>query len=513
MSEIQFDTLRIQDNGDGVFHAQAPRAGVRLGSGVTRSADRITDTQGQTLDPAGPVVRDFMSRLGITTIEGLRLNPARQYLESFPLAEQAASQGDTVEARRVLEQGRLYATQAHLAFNESRGEQIIMRSSIQELRLLERDANSQADAGNVTAVEDAIRAARDVLIRLGTPLENWESSGLPFPPSAATVIEQRAFRQAIPSVILQAERSAQEGNVLRTREHLELIRQYFARASDPVPESMRTRLNEIERQSLIHAVTSYLAQAATPSQQGNVDATRALIQQAREASRLSSTPFTAEQNNAASLLERQAYQNAIPRLFERIDQALQSAQDTHRTANVAGIRLQIQAIRDDAALSLNPLTVEQEARIRQILDRAYQIDIEWRFHQAEGGANLGKVDDTIVPLNAARELAAQHQIPFDERWADALLRLALTNGVDLSFRNAQCFALAGDEANMRLHLSHARDYSARIGQAFSESRAREAEALLQQTVRQRGRLYEQQHCSGLLHSGMSSASEESEATP
>jgi len=502
MTEFLLGPLHIQDNGDGVFHAAPPPRGVRLGAGVERRADQITDEQGQPLALDSAQVRQTLNSLGISNFEGLRLTPVSQYFNALTQARTLAEQGQSLDLRTLLDQVRGFATQARLPFSESVAEQLVMRASMQELNVLESQARTSAGQGNVVAVDDAAIAAQDVYRRLGIPVEHWEDSALPFRPTVGQELLRSACRQAIPRLLEQIPALVHEGQVSRLQETVIRLREYHRRGEMTVSADLELRLQSWEGE--VHAArsTQALAEATASAARGAVEETRRLLQEARDSARLSGHPFTSEQEGNAAAIERQALLQSINPLLDALEARIQRADTEHREMSLLEVRSRQQQVRDNAGLSGIPLTAAQEERMRQLVLRAYHIDIEWRFRQAADGARQGKVDDTIVPLRAARELALHAGLPFDQRRAEDLMHQSLVEGVELSFRNAQCFALLRDEANVRHHLEIARDYSARLGQAYPEARAQEVLAMLRIPRARQRRQYEQLSCSSLMHSAM-----------
>jgi len=513
MSEFQLDNLRILDNGDGIFHDRAPSPTRPLRSGVRRVADQIQDSEGHPLLPDAAQVRTLMTSLGVTTLQGLRLSPASQYLSCLAEAEGFSRSGRTPEARRSLEACREWARQARLTFNEARGEQILMRSAVAELGQLERDAAQAAEAGNLVGFEDARNAARDVVARTGTPLENWESSGLPFPPSRARLLELRSLRQARPALLQQAEGFSQEGAVTRLQETLARLREYYVRAGDPISETLQGQWRDLERGAQLRASAVALRSAGEQAALGQVVGFRRLASEARDAARLGGVPLNSEQEATLQSLERQAFAASANRLMDELGNRIRAAAARENEIDMDQARATLQEARVHAELSGTAWSPAQETRAVQLRREAFLANIAWRFRQAREAAALGKVDDTLVPLRAGRDMANQAGLPFDETQASDLLRQATSNGIELSFHNAECFALAHDETNARIHLETARDYCLRLQQIFPEARAREILTLIQRPQRFRTARFEQQSCSSLLPVGQSYHPEEEAEEP
>ena len=133
---------------------------------------------------------------------------------------------------------------------------------------------------------------------------------------------------------------------------------------------------------------------------------------------------------------------------------------------------------ENAALAKTNFSAAQETSAASILKQAYQTAVDWRFAQATNASGIGKVDDTIVPLNAARELAKQGEVFFDESAAKKLIDDALVNGKELEFVTAEGFANAGDAENTYFHLDLARDNAKRLGQKFTDKEEKRAAAIL-----------------------------------
>lgn len=513
MSEITLGTLRIVDNGDGVFRNRAPAATARLRPGIRREADRILDAEGRELRPDAAEVRTLLATLGLTSLQGLRLSPAGQYLASVSEAERLAREGRTPEARRNLEAAREWARQAGLTFNETRAEQILMRSAVAELGQLETEARAAAEAGNVVAFEDARQAARDVLGRLGTPFEQWESSGLPFPPSRARTLEIRALRQARPALLQRATSLAESGAVARLQETLARLRLTYSRAGDPLTEETAAQLQALERRAHAQALPDYFRRAEEAATQGQVEEYRRLAAQVRDAARLSGTPFPRDSETRLQVLESRAFTVSATRLLDQLEPRIARARQREEEIDMDEVRITLQRSREHATLSGSPWNADQTSRAERLRAQAFEANLAYRFRQAREAAAQGKVDDTLVPLRAAREMAAQGGIVFDEARAATLLNQALINGVELSFRNAACFALSLDEPNARVHLETARDYCARLHQVFPEDRAREVLALLRRPRRERQARLAAGRCSALLHTGQSYRPEEAAEDP
>lgn len=513
MSEITLGTLRIVDNGDGVFRNRAPAATARLRPGIRREADRILDAEGRELRPDAAEVRALLATLGLTSLQGLRLSPAGQYLASVSEAERLAREGRTPEARRNLEAAREWARQAGLTFNETRAEQILMRSAVAELGQLEAEARAAAEAGNLVALEDARQAARDVLGRIGTPLEQWESSGLPFPPSRAQALEIRALRQARPALLQRATSLAESGAVARLQETLARLRDTYSRAGDPLTEETAAQLQALERRAHAQALPDYFRRAEEAATQGRVEEYRRLAAQVRDTARLSGTPFPRDSETRLQALESRAFAASANRLLDQLEPRIARARRREEEIDMDEVRITLQSSREHATLYGNPWSADQASRAERLRAQAFEANLAYRFRQAREAAAQGKVDDTLVPLRAAREMAAQAGIAFDEARAAALLHQALVNGVELSFRNAACFALSLDEPNARIHLETARDYCARLHQVFPENRAREILALIRRPLRERQARLAEGRCSALLHPGQSYWPEEAAEDP
>ncbi|MCC7345524.1 MAG: hypothetical protein IT573_11345, partial [Deltaproteobacteria bacterium] len=152
-------------------------------------------------------------------------------------------------------------------------------------------------------------------------------------------------------------------------------------------------------------------------------------------------------------------------------QASAAVAEVKKNGGLSKVKDFIAQARANAALAKTALSAAQETSAASLLTQAYQAAVDWRFAQARGSASLGKVDDTIVPLNAGRELAKQGGIGFDEAAAQKLIEQALRKGIELEFAAAEKFAQAGDAGNTEFHLELARDNARRLGETFDEKRA------------------------------------------
>jgi hypothetical protein len=172
---------------------------------------------------------------------------------------------------------------------------------------------------------------------------------------------------------------------------------------------------------------------------------------------------------------QKALQLSVDVLLRR---ASKQVDQVKKDGGISKVKAFLDQARANAAVIGSSLSSAQETSAGQILTQAYAAAVEWRFGQAEASADLGKVDDTVVPLNAGRELAKQGKVSFDEARAKRATETALTNGIELEFQIAEKIAAGGDrEATLR-HLDTARENARRVGQKFDEARAKRIVDLL-----------------------------------
>jgi len=211
-----------------------------------------------------------------------------------------------------------------------------------------------------------------------------------------------------------------------------------------------------------------LPQAEAAADQGDVAATRGWIQQAKDARRELGLDLSKAQAARADAAEQKALRLSVDAL---LGEAAVAVAEVKKNGNLNQVKLILQHARRNAELARTPFSATQENNAQGTLGQAYQAAVGWRFAQATHSADLGKVDDTMVPLNAGREMAKQGGLNFDETAAAQLIETALTNGIELEFTTAEKFAAAGDEANTFLHLDTARDDTRRLGKAFDTPRS------------------------------------------
>ncbi|HEX5034862.1 MAG TPA: hypothetical protein VFW62_10300, partial [bacterium] len=202
---------------------------------------------------------------------------------------------------------------------------------------------------------------------------------------------------------------------------------------------------------------------------GEVEQARALIQTAKDCRAQVGRSLNKAETLRAEGIEHRALLLSVDVLLKR---ASKQVDQVKKDGGISKVRAFIDQARANAALIATPFTSAQETSAAQTLTQAYEAAVAWRFAQAESSADLGKVDDTIVPLNAGRELAKQGQVSFDESRAKQITELALSNGIELEFQIAEKIAAKRDRDGTLRHLDLARENARRVGQKFDEARAK-----------------------------------------
>jgi len=517
MGDFVLGPIKVLDNGDGIY--QIPVKGAKV------PQDEVQDLQGNAVKLTGAEAQAALKELGITSLVGLRLSPASLYLEMLAQAKTAAAQGDVLLTQDDLDKARLAATQAKVPFKEAQAETILKTSLETQLSLLVDRAKSLAAAGDVLALADVFAAGREVLSRLGVPFDQAKAKGYTFHQDLIDQLEPKAYANAVPLVWKKAESYSKQGIVERTLEATAKIRDYAKRGQVTLSSDQEKALGELERQAYELSIDKDLADAATFAAKGDVDNTRLYLSKAKDASVLGKKKLNAPQNVTLEKTERLALNNApdffLPLAEAKADlgevdetrallqrardsrteighklsksetaradvaekralrlsvdillgRALSAVAEVRKNGNLSKVKQAITQARENATLAGTSFSSAQETSAKSILSQAYQSAVDWRFGQASFSADLGKVDDTIVPLNAARELAKQGGISFDETQATKLIETALTKGIELEFTAAEGFADSGDVANTYFHLDLARDDARRLGKKFDETRA------------------------------------------
>lgn len=524
MGEFTLGPIKIVDNGDGVY--QVPVKGAK------NPQDEVQDSQGKVVTATGAEAQKALKELGVSSLVGLRLSPASRYLECLSQARTYASQGDSLQTQDRLLQARLAAEEAKLPFSEDRAAAILKTSLEKELDLLVARAAKLADAGDVLALADVFSAGREILSRLQVPFGQAKAKGYAFHQDLIDQLESKAYANALPALWKKTEVAAKAGEVPRCQDSVAKIREYAKRATATLTSDEEKRLVEWERLANEVAVGNYLNEASASALQGDLDATRASLTKAKEAAVLAKTPLSTKQEKQVAQCEQDALKNApaffLPlaevkadlgdvdstrALIQRakdaraqiglkldskesakalaaeqralrlsidvlLGNAANAVKEVKKNGNLSKVKALITQARENATLAKLSFSSAQETSAANILTQAYQAAVDWRFAQATSSAALGKVDDTIVPLNAGRELAKQGGVSFDEAAAQKLIEEALEKGIELEFSAAEKFAGAGDRVNTEYHLDLARDDARRLGKKFDEARAKKIRKLL-----------------------------------
>lgn len=524
MGEFALGPIKIVDNGDGVYQPPA--------KGAKSPQDEVQDLQGKAVKPTGAEAQQALKALGASSLTGLKLSPASRYLEMLAQAKAFAAQGDTSQTQDRLLKARLAASEARLPFQEDRAADILKTSLEKELDLLVARAAPLADAGDVLALADVFAAGREILSRLQVPFDQAKAKGYAFHQELIDRLEPKAYANAMPLAWKKAEVASRAGEVPRCREAIAKVREYAARGKLTLTADQEKQLAELERAAHEASIEPYLAEAAAFALQGDVESTLDYLTRAKDAATLAKVSLNSKQEARVTRMERTALHNApdflLPQaeaqadlgdveatraLIQRAKEAraqiglkLSKAErgraeaaeqkalrlsvdvllakasaavaEVKKNGNLSKVRDLVAQARANAVLVKTALSAAQETSVASILTQAYQAAVDWRFAQARGAAALGKVDDTIVPLNAGRELAKQGRLSFDEAAAQKLIDQALLQGIELEFEAAEKFALAGDAANMEFHLELARDNARRLGKKFDEKRAAKVRKLL-----------------------------------
>ncbi|MCE9624992.1 MAG: hypothetical protein K8R69_06005 [Deltaproteobacteria bacterium] len=524
MGDFVLGPIKVVDNGDEVY--QSPIQGSK------KPQDEVVDLQGQAVKPTGPEARQALKELGIKTLVGLRLSPASRYLEMLAQAKSYAAQGDTFQTQDRLQKARMAAAEAKLTFKEDKASDILKTSLEKELSDLVTRAKKLADAGEVLALQDVFSAGREILSRLQVPFDQAKAKGYAFHQDLISQLETKAYANAMPLMWERAEIASQQGQVQKTQDNILKVREYAQRGQLTISADQEKQLVEFERQAYEFSIDKDLAEAAAYALQGDVAQTRGWISKARDAAVLAKKPLKCKQEARIAAMERTVLHNAPDFLLtqaeakadlgdvDAVRDLVQKAKDARgdikevldkaelaraeaaeqralrlsvdlllgkatsavaevkKNGNLSKIRAFIAQARENAALAKTSLSSAQETSVASILKQAYQAAVDWRFAQATYSAGLGKVDDTIVPLNAARDLAKQGQVSFDEAAATKLIESALTQGIELEFKVAEGFAASGDAVNTYLHLDLVRDHARRLGQKVDEKRVTKIVKLL-----------------------------------
>lgn len=516
MGDYIIGPIKIIDDGDGIYEAP-------LEDGTP--IDEIQNLQGDSVYVTETDAQEALRQLGITSLTGLRLSPASRYLHLFAQARGHAASGDLLHTQDELREARASARLAALPYSETRSEEILKLALRSKLDSVMSEAQQLSDQGDIAGLQDSLNAARDLLMRLGVNLKDAMSLGFPYSPNLAESLEQhaysiamlrawdearksakagnvfktseqlrkleqfsqvglggltrdqekegekilqQAYRQAVPLYLEQAEALAQLGNVEKTRSLLEEAREAAQLGGGTMKKKHKTRAKKIEKLALKYSPRFLLPLAREAAQTGNVDETRRWIQRAKDDRAELGLTLESKQIKEAAAIEKLALQTSIDVLLKQAELEVTSVK---KTGDMAPLRQFIQSARENARLTGVDFDAAQEKRVEEILSRAAQGAVDWRFNQALHSSNLGKVDDTLVPLNAAREFANLYGVKFDEFRAKRLVIQSLENGIELSFTAAEHFAKRRDVENTYFQLDNARDYARRLKQSFDEKRA------------------------------------------
>ncbi|HKX11848.1 MAG TPA: hypothetical protein VJP40_01755, partial [bacterium] len=517
MSDFALGPIKVIDNGDGVYSEPV--------KGAKTTQDQIVDGAGKTVASTGAEAKAALKALGIGSLQGLKLSPASRYLDAMGQAQGYAAAGDTPQLQQVLRKARTAAAEAKLTFSETRATALLEKSLTKELDLVVGRATTASANGEVIPMQDALSAGREILGRLKLTLDQAKTQGLPLTADVIAQLETQGYSNAIPLKWKEAEAAAKAGDLTPFRAARDKIREYSSRAGQTLSAAEEKKLGDLELETYQNSVDVHLAEAEAGAKLGDVDRVRFHLKEAEEGAVLGKKPLSTKQKFRRRSAEMDALKNApdfyLPLAEAKADLGLveparafiQLAKDCRgqvgrsltkaetqraeaiekkalllsidvllkkaakqidqvkKDGGIADVKDFIHQARTHAGLIGSSLSQAQETSAAQILTQAYDAAVEWRFKQAEGSALLGKVDDTVVPLNAGRELAKQGKVSFDESRAKSALDTALTNGIELEFKIAEKIAASGDrEATLR-HLDTARENARRVGQKFDEARA------------------------------------------
>lgn len=518
MSDFALGPIKVIDNGDGVYSEPV--------KGAKTTQDQIVDGAGKTVASSGAEAKAALKALGIGSLQGLKLSPASRYLEAMGQAQGYAAAGDTPQLQQVLRNARTAAGQAKLPFSEARATALLEKALTKELDLIVARATTASAKGEVIPMQDALNAGREILGRLKLTLDQAKAQGLPLTADVIVQLETQGYSQAIPLKWKEAESAAKAGDLVSFRAARDKTREYSGRIGQALTVDEEKKLADLELETHRNSVDVHLAEAEVAAKIGDVDLARAYLKQADEGAVLGKKPLSTRQKFRRKSAEIEALKNAplfyLPQAEAQADLGeaeearalIQTAKDCRaqigrsltraetqqaeaimlkalqlsvdvllkraskqvsqvkKDGNLSKVRDFIDQARANAALIGSSFSAAQETSAAQITTQAYDAAVEWRFNQAEASADLGKVDDTIVPLNAGRELAKQGKVKFDEARAKRATETALRNGIDLEFQIAEKIAASGDrEATMR-HLDTARENARRVGEKFDEARAK-----------------------------------------
>lgn len=524
MSDFTLGPIKVIDNGDGVYNEPV--------KGAKTPQDEIVDGAGKSVTPTGAEAQAALKALGIGSLKGLKLSPASNYLDAMGQAQSYAAAGDTPRTQKQLRRARSAAAEAKLPFSESRATGILEKALTKELDGIVARATQASANGEVIPMQDALSAGREILGRLNVPLDQAKAKGLALTPDVINQLETQGYGKALPEKWKEAEAAASAGQVWRYQSARDKIREYASRGGQTLSQAEEKKLGDLELESYRNSVDLHLDDATVAAKLGDVESARGHIRAADDAALLGKKKLSASQKFRRNSAERDALRNAPDFLFAKADakaaagdpeaarSLIQEAKDCRaqigrgftsaetkraegiekkalqlsidvllkksstqvdqvkKDGSLTKVRSFIDQARANAALIGSALSAAQETSVSQTLTQAYDAAVEWRFKQAEHSANLGKVDDTVVPLNAGRELAKQGQVSFDESRAKTLTDTALGKGVDLELEIAEKIASTGDrEATLR-HLDLARENARRAGLKFDEAKATKIMALL-----------------------------------
>lgn len=524
MSDFSLGPIKVIDNGDGVYNEPV--------KGAKATQDDIVDSSGKSVSPSGAEAQAALKALGIGTLKGLKLSPASRYLEAMGQAQGFAAQGDTPQVQERLRKARTAAAEAKLPFSESRATALIEKALNQELDLVTARATRAAAKGEVIFMQDALNAGREILGRLNLSLDQAKAKGLSLTADVIAQLETQCYglaltqkwkeaesaakngelalfqasrdkileyspragqsltsseeqklvdlelethRNSVDLHLVEAEKAAKLGDVDLARLHLKDAEQGAALGKKALSTKQKFRRNTAEREALKNAPDFYLPQAQAKADVGDVEQARALIQLAKDCRAQVGRSLTKAETALADSIEQKALLLSIDVLLKR---ASKQVDQVKKDGSISKVRDFIAQARANATLAGTVLSAAQETSVAQTRTQAYDAAVEWRFGQAEHSADLGKVDDTIVPLNAGRELAKQGKVKFDEARAKKLSDTALTNGVELELQIAEKIANTGERDSTLRHLDLARENARRVGLKFDEARATRILALL-----------------------------------
>ncbi len=290
-----------------------------------------------------------------------------------------------------------------------------------------------------------------------------------------TVADLSSLRQ-------RANWQASQGDVNGLLDTLQERRDFIARQSLSTndPRFSEAMTPHLMRQAYRNAILPLFEEARSSFSRGEFPRLRDALRHIEEAVQRGNITLTGNQTSELASWRSLPSLNLLdlrPNPYLTFEDRLQEIASYFRERRQGNQEISVNQVRElirQIRLDFPQISHDQESQLQTWMAQAYAEAIQWRFHQAEVDAARGKVEDTLIPLDAAREISGQwnlerlrrgsNPIAFDETRARQLIRQALTQGITLSFQNAERFAVAGNEAETLLHLSHAAAYRQRLGQ-------------------------------------------------